>query len=423
MQRHFLVTVTLVMFPWGHAHAQFARQPANDAGGELVTRVYRVTDLVLETRNYSFSGIDLPELTNGSVGSSGFMGGAGGGGGGGFGGGTSSGGVFAVNDDFRLAQFQSPGTGAAMFGGTPSRRAGLRLTSDDLIHVLTSSVQPESWNDVGGAGRITTVAGMLVVLQTPRVHQQISALLNELRKEGVAVNSLTVRAYWLPSNKISGLLIDHRQVNRTELAKQIEAQGAVGQISCFDSQTVHLVTGNVRSILTSVIPVVGQVEKISPSQYAGMVPAPVPGGAAPQPPKSVLAQITGGGGGVGVSSGTDGGDGFSLGAGRVGYSPVTKTNVFGGLLQLTASLDPSRRTAVLDVHSIVIRPRQDQAKPVEFNRIAKLENLNVVVQQFKTTLRLPINQPVLVGGSTLEPLQDTETRQQLYLIMEVLIDE
>ncbi len=272
---------------------------------------------------------------------------------------------------------------------------GLRLTSDDLMHVITASVQPDSWSDVGGPGNITSVAGMLVVLQTPKVHQQISILLEDLRQQGAAVNSLTLRAYWLPSNDIGSLLIDHRQVNRTELAKQIKTQGAVGQISCFDSQTVHLVTGNIRSILTGMIPVVGQAEETTPWEYASAAQTPALGQANPKIPRTVLAQFAEEA--EGAFAGDGGAEPFQRG--RVGYTPVTKTNVFGGLLQLTASLDPNQRSAILDVHSIVIRPKSEQPAPVDFNNVAKLERLNVVVQQFKTTLRLPINQPVLVGGS------------------------
>jgi hypothetical protein len=300
------------------------------------------------------------------------------------------------------------------------------------MHVLTTTIQPQTWSDLGGAGTITNVAGMLVVLQTPRVHEQIATLLDDLRKQGAAINSLTVRAYWVVSNEIGSLLIDHRRVNRDLLVEQMKTRGAVGQISCFDSQTVHLVMGNIRSVITSVTPVVGQSEKSNLWQYAGAAQDQVAPRGEATIPDSVLGQLAESGGGREGGSGftADGGGSLQAGggagsfrAGGVGYQPITRTNIFGGLLQVTPSLDPSGRSAILDVQSIVIRPNTEQQAPVEFNNVTKLERINVVMQQFKTTLRLPINQPVLVAGSTLEPLQNKEAREQLYLIMEVLTDE
>ncbi len=99
MNRHFCIAFALTIFVCVAAEAQVpARRAANDES-ELVTRVYRVTDLVLETRNYAFSGIDLPGLgTNDRIGFTGAMGGGGmmGGGMGGFGGGGMGGEAWAA---------------------------------------------------------------------------------------------------------------------------------------------------------------------------------------------------------------------------------------------------------------------------------------------------------------------------------------
>ena len=42
----------------------------------------------------------------------------------------------------------------------------------------------------------------------------------------------------------------------------------------------------------------------------------------------------------------------------------------------------------------------------------------MVVHQLKTSLRVPTNRPVLVGGMTLEP-STTSNGRQLYLVLEV----
>ena len=54
-----------------------------------------------------------------------------------------------------------------------------------------------------------------------------------------------------------------------------------------------------------------------------------------------------------------------------------------------------------------------------------LDRMNLVVQQLATTLRVPLRQPTLVGGLTLEPGaadQQAGVNQQLYLFVEVASD-
>jgi hypothetical protein len=47
---------------------------------------------------------------------------------------------------------------------------------------------------------------------------------------------------------------------------------------------------------------------------------------------------------------------------------------------------------------------------------AFVDRLNVGIQQMRTTIRIPVGKPVLVGGMTREPGTDT---RELYLIAEV----
>lgn len=53
-----------------------------------------------------------------------------------------------------------------------------------LIDLITSTIAPSSWSDVGGVGTMTTVPInlSLVIAQTASVHQQIAELLEELRR-------------------------------------------------------------------------------------------------------------------------------------------------------------------------------------------------------------------------------------------------
>jgi thiol-disulfide isomerase/thioredoxin len=54
---------------------------------------------------------------------------------------------------------------------------------DPLLHLIVSVIEPETWEESGGTGRIKPVdtSSSLVVRQTPRVHDQIKIVLNELR--------------------------------------------------------------------------------------------------------------------------------------------------------------------------------------------------------------------------------------------------
>ena len=56
---------------------------------------------------------------------------------------------------------------------------------DGLIEVITTTIQPETWDDVGGAGSIEAApfgnAEMIVVAQTYRIHKDIEQLLTDLR--------------------------------------------------------------------------------------------------------------------------------------------------------------------------------------------------------------------------------------------------
>ena len=54
---------------------------------------------------------------------------------------------------------------------------------ENLIHVITSTVQPSTWDEVGGPGSLTIFAprGLLVVSNTPDVQKEVSELLKKLR--------------------------------------------------------------------------------------------------------------------------------------------------------------------------------------------------------------------------------------------------
>jgi hypothetical protein len=59
-----------------------------------------------------------------------------------------------------------------------------RIDFDEVIQVLTTTVEPDSWSDVGGPGAIEVLTSppALVISQTSDVHTRVAGLLTELRR-------------------------------------------------------------------------------------------------------------------------------------------------------------------------------------------------------------------------------------------------
>ncbi len=389
---------------------------------ELMTRVYRVMDLVLPTPDYSFKGVQLPGTSarpggvmGGGMGGmgGGTMGGMGGMSGGGFGGGagSSGGGMFKVAPQ---NVFNQMGGGGMAPAGQPSFTAGnkFQINMDDLIETITSTVDPNTWDEVGGRGSIASLGGLLVVQQTAEVHIKLATLLDTLRESGAVPKAVTIRAMWLAGENDSIVSFENRtprELTKEVLAKHSEKIVARGQITCFDSQTVHIIAGELRSAVTSYIPVVGQNESDADVLVAQSA---VNGSKQVSIPAAVLAQTGGAGAGAGLGGGI-----VRERESNVGYQPVTQTMNLGMLLQVTPLLIADGQSVAVDVHSIVVSPTKEPSQ-VDFKTGMKLDRIDLSTQQFKTTLRMPLNQATVVSGMTMQPTS-TDKDQQLILILEV----
>lgn len=355
---------------------------------QLSVRVYRVSDLVMSAPAHAYRGIHLPGGSlndlrglQGGMGGGGFGGSGGGFGGGGSGGGAAGGaGFFQVDDEAILPQFAGAGgAGGGMAGGGDLSGAmgpasgphSARFGMDDLVMAITRSIEPSSWDSVGGSGTIVTLGGMLIVNQTEPVHIQIEALLDALRAEGGALRTVTIEAQWLllAESELSGLLVPQggswREVDPTVLATLSDAQRPYrGEVTCFDGQTVHIVSGRTRSVVQGAVPVVGGQE--------------------------------------------------------VGYQPIVNFFNAGALLEVTPSLVPGDEVAVLDLQSYVTR-WDEPGPPIEFPQAFAIERTNVVVHQFGSTVQAPLGKPIVAGGLTLDTSEGAAAGDggQLYLIVTV----
>jgi len=248
------------------------------------------------------------------------------------------------------------------------------LSPQALEDILLRAIEAEPWADEGGRGRIERVGALFVITQTEDGHKQIKDLIEQFRQ---ARKMLTIRAKWL--------LVDPKQLplflpaganasrapQVVDLAPlgNIEVDARVifeGQVTCFDRQATHLASGAVEVFCSDIEPVVAE--------------------------------------------------------NAVGWDPTMIPLFFGVLVEVTPSLAQDRREATLDVKSTFTeKAGEAQALTIEAatdkgTAKAQIDKPRYFGHTFRTTLRLPLDKPVLVGGLTSpEPVQG----KVIYLIMEV----
>jgi hypothetical protein len=104
------------------------------------------------------------------------------------------------------------------------------------------------------------------------------------------------------------------------------------------------------------------------------------------------------------------------------------------MLELTPTLETTQETAVVDVRSQVAdwtdapaaqtAPRSTQSDPATGVKVggdgpAIIDRVNVLMQEFRTTARLPVGRPILIGGMSTEPRQAGPDTAQLYLVIQL----
>lgn len=392
----FAVAVTLALPVCGRA--QDKAKGDDEVAEELVIKVYRVLDLVSPAPNYAYEGTYLPAFEaklsrpvgygSGTTGAVGGMGGMGGGMGG------MGTGMFRVEDNLaqvagaRGANQNQPAATAVGSLPTANRRPPVtRIEMNQLIEAITTIVEPDSWDENGGNGTMTRLGGSLLIRQTAAVQSKIQSFLQAIQRESGTFRILSIDAQWLLLNqdqrtRLQGAAKDKKPsfagqtVSREALAElPAETRRYAGQITCFNGQTVYIISGRLQTVVQGAIPVVG---------------------------------------------GSD-----------VGYQPVLLTPHLGVLLQLTPSVLPGDDGILVDLQSSVTRADESE-KPVRLRGIAhedgdfentqpavQIDRLNVTAQQFATSLRIPLDKPMLVGGMTLPGSDAGPQEGVLYLVIEI----
>ena len=183
--------------------------------GQVVPLTYNVADLVVPIPNFVPTPMGLASAYNAAMGSVGFGGGMP------FGSSTTTplpvvgsrdgkGGTFAMNPQVYAQQMGTAPSPGPMGGGSNvpigsgpgGLGGGAQADFDSLIELITTTVKPDTWDDVGGPGSIAEFETnlSLVISQTQEVHEEIADLLEQLRRMQDLQVTIEVRFITLNDN-------------------------------------------------------------------------------------------------------------------------------------------------------------------------------------------------------------------------------
>jgi hypothetical protein len=242
-----------------------------------------------------------------------------------------------------------------------------------LIRMIIDNVESTSWKDNGGdVGSLTMINDRLLITQTPENHAAIEKVLASLRTSAFQIVRIRVDWVLLDPGGVAAILAGGATdtsptplVNRASPALGKGAIAYSADISCFNGQTVHIASGRARTMTTAATAVVGQ--------------------------------------------------------NAAAFDPITEIVQCGAALQATPVLTQAG-TATIDLMSEV--GEWQPPNPADANKVVTstsangLDRLEAIVQHFHTTVQVPINKPVLVGGMTFNPSLDAPAGKQLYLVLE-----
>jgi len=280
------------------------------------------------------------------------------------------------------AQAASGGGFGDLFGVAPDLGGKAALTSalspDILEEIIKRTVGVGTWDDEGGRGRIERVGALLVITQTQENHKQIKDLIDQFRR---ARRMASIHARWLltgpkelthflpaGANKpVVPHVVDLAPLGKPDVDARIIYEG---RVTCFDRQTTHLASGSAEVYCTDQEPVVAED--------------------------------------------------------AVGWDPTMTPLLFGAFLQVTPSLSEERNEATVDIRSSITEKGGEptsttvEAATAEGSAKAEIDKPKYLGHTFRTTLRMPLDTPVLVGGMTSPEALEGKV---IYLILEVSASE
>jgi len=285
---------------------------------------------------------------------------------------------------------ETGGAGSGLFaaGAQPAvgDQAGLTsaLTPGVIEELIRRVVSPDSWDTAGGRGRIERVGALMVVTQTAENQKKVVELLEQFR---TARQMVAIQARWvlLDDAQVAKLVPDAGAPRTLPIevtpAALAEAEARViyrGNITCFDRQMVHLASGRAQTLVTDLTPVVAEA--------------------------------------------------------AIGWDMDVRALLWGALLEITPCLSPDGKTATLNIHSMISEGKDVKTREVSagagspgkangeggsmLGAIAKgtIDLPEFLVHTFRTTIRVPVDKAILIGGMTSPTAADGKV---LYLVLEI----
>jgi hypothetical protein len=259
---------------------------------------------------------------------------------------------------------------------------------DELFKLIEDNVDSDTWKDMGGRiGSLHVFHGLMGITETKETNERIVELLDDITSD--QASTVNVDAHWLLMSSA-----DASRLNKSTAGDQLPTgdpallenrpagvKHFAAQTVSRSGQTVYVISGLNRSLLTSAIPVVS----------------------------------------TGVAA----------------YS-LDLTNVLGGIAleinsrinshQGTASITlyssfsdpvPNSQGSTINISSLVTTRPAGAGLNAELPIASGLQPFSRIVQDMRTSVRIPLGVPVLVGGMTLQPDSKGSDEQQLLLVLKV----
>jgi len=261
--------------------------------------------------------------------------------------------------------------------------------SDELILLITETVEPDSWRDNGGrVGAIRELTGQLIVTQTPENHRQIADLLNQLRRQRDA--QIRIESRYLSADRSifqkAGLKIDLTKID--------------------DQSPIFLDDGQVEAIMkvlrddnaSSLIDVPRVILFNGQRAYVKVTT-----------PHSYTERI----------------DVIKTDAGETRYEPVIKTVDSGVILDIQATASSDRKYATLKLSPklmtlIGIDKIRFEPSPPDQELFVEIPQMNR--KEVSTIVSVPFGQTLLLAGMREDAADNgAETRYTLFLVKPSLI--
>ncbi len=81
------------------------------------------------------------------------------------------------------------GGGGMAAGGISRPQTEEETRAERLMHLITTAVKPDSWQEMGGFGTISEYKGLIVINHNARTHKEVENVLKMLREAaGLSVN-------------------------------------------------------------------------------------------------------------------------------------------------------------------------------------------------------------------------------------------